>query len=97
MGEAAGRELRPQLGNPGLQRAAFDRDVQIADPQVHQLVVGPGRPFRLCHGRLPPAVYRLWSPLSMPEAVWTGPAWCDISLRLNSLRIFPGTPSEETV
>ena len=47
--QPAGGQLAAKLGDDGLERAALDADVQIADPQIHQLVVGPGGPFRLCH------------------------------------------------
>ena len=42
-------ELALQLSDAILQRAAFDRDFQIANPQIQELFVRPACPFEIRH------------------------------------------------
>ena len=43
--QAAGVELGLQLGDAGFERAAFDRNAELGNPQIQQLLIRPARPL----------------------------------------------------
>src|SRR6188472_91434 len=53
-GEAASVQFGLELGYSGFQGTPPDRDAKLADPKVHELVVGPAGPFVRGYRRIGP-------------------------------------------